>query len=243
MNYFGWQYAHSGSAYSGITLGYFNGSNYREYIEVELNTPLQSGWKYAFSMYVSLSEYSRRACDAIGAYFSISILTYNNPQWGVLNYTPQARNVLGNVITDTANWILIADTFLAQGGEKFITIGNFLQDSSTNWIAYNPTALYLASYYYIDDVSVILCDSITRIKSFEDKDINIFPNPTSDKFNIIISKAFQKNAVMKLYSSIGHLIFGKALVEEVDVGDLPKGVYFLVVDTWKGRVVKKVVKW
>ena len=69
--------------------------------------------------------------------------------------TPQITNTLG-IINDTLNWIEIKGTFVANGTEKYLIIGNFKTDVATS-ITSNTTGLGggIWSEYMIDDVSVI----------------------------------------------------------------------------------------
>ena len=46
-----------------------------------------------------------------------------------------------------------------RGGEKYITIGNFRDDLNTQADSLTPAWPNVAAYYYVDDVSVTLCDS------------------------------------------------------------------------------------
>ena len=75
---------------------------------------------------------------------------------GVLDVEPQIVSDLG-FITDSVNWVLISGCFIPQGGEAFITIGNFSSNEETpidTNCMQNP-AMEANSYYFIDDVSVI----------------------------------------------------------------------------------------
>ncbi len=232
----------NGSAYAGISTGYFQGNNYREYLEVELIDSLTEGFRYCVSFYVSCGDFSKRAGDGIGACLSKNIIQYNSPPLYVLNqYNPQVSNPSGNILDDTSNWVIISDTITAHGGEKFITIGNFKTDSATNWITINPSAPHLASYYYIDDVSVILCDSTTGIDVLTDNDVTISPNPASDKIKITLAYSFQKGARLKLVTSVGTVIIESDFKEEIDVSTLPNGIYFLSIETNRGKVIKKLI--
>ena len=61
-----------------------------------------------------------------------------------------------SVITDTLNWISIETTYTANGGEKYLTIGNFTAGSS---VIYSQVLPYSAvpntlGYYLVDDVSI-----------------------------------------------------------------------------------------
>ena len=53
--------------------------------------------------------------------------------------------------SDTINWFKISNSFISDGGEKYLTIGNF--DNIIIW----PAGKYGQVYVYIDDVSVCEC--------------------------------------------------------------------------------------
>lgn len=155
-NFPGYQYAKTGVAYAGINVSFNNGqSNGREYLEIKLNDSLINGRKYCAQFYISLADTCQNAIDAIGIYFSLDSLLYNGSTYQYIPAIPQVSNTQGNIISAKENWTLISGEFIANGGETFITIGNFFPDSLTNA---DTTGL---AYYYIDDVSVYLCDCDT----------------------------------------------------------------------------------
>ncbi len=73
--------------------------------------------------------------------------------------------------------------------------------------------------------------------------ISIIPNPASDKITII-SGITQLNSQIKIYSISGILVQTSRLnyQSEIDIRKLPKGIYFLNIDTYKGEIVRKFVK-
>ena len=87
---------------------------------------------------------------------------------GPLFYTPDVTNPVGNFITDTSKWILISGAYLASGGERFITIGNFFINDSTDTIHITGNG---ASYYYIDDVYVREMEQIPPMQAGSDTTI------------------------------------------------------------------------
>ena len=187
-NFVDFQYTRTGMAYAGIGLYSGNFNNSREYIEGTLKTPLIAGQHYCVEFYVShtVSAWGTHSIDAIGAYFSNDSLFYDNYNADkVLPYQPQVENKKGNVITDTLNWVLISGKFIAQGGERFITIGNFQVDSNTVADSYGTPGY---AYYYIDDVSVTLCDS-------KDSSISAFSlYPSISDGSITVTSPTQKQA-------------------------------------------------
>ncbi len=167
-NKLGVQYPHSGNGYCGI---YCSKTDYREYLQTKLKEPLQAGQRYELSFYVSLSEYSAGAVATIGALLSKTCLqdtgTYTLMQKEVrpvtatisqtiaTYYLPQVQNDYFHVLTNTASWSKISGTFVADGGEQYLTIGNFLPANQSN-LTDLETLTYLlpGAYYYIDDVSL-----------------------------------------------------------------------------------------
>ena len=164
-NVMGYQYAHSGASYAGITTflndGTINEIDFRNYIQVKLYSTLKTNTKYCVIFYVSLADICDYACNDMGAYFSDSAL-YSNPTCRVKsNFTPQiANDPINNPLIDTVNWIKIAGNFIAAGGEQYIVIGNFKGDASSyiDSVGSNFPSIdddELSAYYYIDDVSVL----------------------------------------------------------------------------------------
>lgn len=153
-NEYGWQMPYNGSGFVGLST-YVNATccaDVHEYIQSPLLSPLQAGKTYCVSFRVSRADSVQGATDRIGAYFSTNAISCLAC---LLPYTPQVGNTPGNILTNEIDWSLIQGSFVAQGGEQYITIGNFYSDSFTSYqIIINPTP-YPFAYYYIDDVSVI----------------------------------------------------------------------------------------
>ncbi len=183
-------------------------SNYAEYVQVRLTSPLVAGRTYNVSFYVNLAgfepyeviysgntaywNYEKRiyGTDKIGAHFS------NTPEtnYGTLTETtayldlePQIEYV-GAPIVDTENWTLISGSFVAVGGEEYMTIGNFrtkaetnlqlVREQSTDFTKYpDPDADSLRQiqdygYYLLSDVSVIEEPTINTVTASPDVTIN-----------------------------------------------------------------------
>lgn len=167
-NKLGIQYPHSGNGFCGI---YCSKTDYREYLQTQLKEPLQAGQTYQVEFYVSLSEYSAGAVSTIGALLSVDSpqdtgtytlmrkeirpVTATISQTIATYYTPQVQNDYFLVLSNTVSWTKISGTFVAAGGERFLTIGNFLPASQSN-VTDIETLTYLlpGAYYYVDDVSL-----------------------------------------------------------------------------------------
>ena len=69
---------------------------------------------------------------------------------------PQVVNSYENPLIDVENWLKIEGEFKAEGGEKFLTIGNFFPAQQSNIIDLEYlTYLLPGAYYYIDDIELV----------------------------------------------------------------------------------------
>lgn len=223
-NWSGFQYARTGTACAGVYL--WSPGNIREYIENSLLSPLVENACYHFEMYVNLGNECQYTTDDIEVYFS------NTPVLGINNnaplpFVPQISNTNGNVF-DTLNWTLVSGDFIASGGESYLIIGNFKNDSitSTNYI--NPSATYTASYCFIDDVSLVQIppcnvgvNDLNEVVS-----INLFPNPFENEFNVNANR--NELLEITIYDLTSRIILHQKFTNSVLLNTelLSKGMYF-----------------
>ncbi|HLF63538.1 MAG TPA: gliding motility-associated C-terminal domain-containing protein [Saprospiraceae bacterium] len=146
-NFAGEQWPVTGVAYVGGCSRSF-GVNYREYVQTQLDNPLVADAAYQVSFYISPGE-ELCATQPFGALFTVGIPVYDGES--VLDYPPQIE-VNGGFLNNYADWTLISRCFIAEGGEYYITIGNFRDDSET---PIEPGCNGTVAYYYIDQVTVI----------------------------------------------------------------------------------------
>jgi gliding motility-associated-like protein len=163
QNVIGNQFPKSDSIFLGVHLANLQ-SNYREYIATKLIKPLKKGYTYCGEFYASLADSANYAVSLLSMFFSEDSVFENTFQ--VLNFSPQIQNDSLNMITDKQNWVKVSGSFVAQGGEKYLVIGNFSDsiDVSTHSLKvsnYSSSSGWNKemAYYYIDNVSVYACDS------------------------------------------------------------------------------------
>ncbi len=155
-NNFGEQEAQKGDAYSGTIVFAPTKQNYREYLCTELSTPLKSGQNYCVKMHVSLADGANFMTDGIGLHFSKKRLNREDEQR--LNVKEHLGNPKGHVIRNDSTWTLLSGTYEAQGGERFLTVGNFRSDDSLHIdqrrFTEDQEDTWRYAYYYIDELSV-----------------------------------------------------------------------------------------
>ena len=242
----GYQYARTGIAYVGL-FTFFNPpfNNQREYIGGILSDTLKQGHEYCVSFYVSVAEELKYVTDGIGLYLSVdSAVDYTiNTN---LSFVPQISNPSGNIIYDTLNWVQISGTYIANGGEKYLTIGNFKDDANTMIDSASSTAN--SAYYFIDDVSVIDCTvGINEVNG--NKDIGrLYPNPARTVVYYENELAADESGKIKLMDMLGKeikeykLTKGSNLIS-LPVSDLSKGIYIVKVEIMgcNSEIIKLVV--
>lgn len=159
-NWAGKSKAHSGSGYAGIYL-YIHGREkpYREYLQSEFSTPLQTGVKYLVEFYYKLSSNSKYSVDRIG--FLISDSSYQTTEDGVFPASSTYQSINPIIYNqNTGYWTRFGFSYEAKGGERFLTIGNFSNDSQTRHYFISASQaleplLYKAAYFFVDDVKVV----------------------------------------------------------------------------------------
>lgn len=156
----------------------------------KLKTPLQAGKEYCVSFYASPAEVMEfnyasfmYAAKELGAYISKnSTAAYDSvtqPKYApALPYTPQIAAT--TVMSDISRWHRISGTYTAEGGEQWITIGNFKDDIQTKGSVLISSGLpeaYLKfkSYYFIDKVSVFSIEEVKILPEDFSVCVNQFP--------------------------------------------------------------------
>ena len=239
----GFQSAHSGEAYCGIYT-FIDQSITREYLEIKLTDSLVQGVVYKTEFYVSRADYARYSTDAIGIYFSSDSIA--DSTFGNLQFFPQVENASFNIISDTITWVKVSGQFIANGGEKFVTIGNFYDNSNTNYtIDSGNFSIEFGAYYFIDDVFVGI-DSIQYvIESDTDDKLSVYPNPVFEQLNIKASKGNIKSIM--IYDLMGEIAFSSENSNwknnaNINLKSIRSGMYFLICDFYEYTIVKKIIK-
>ncbi|MEI7596487.1 MAG: T9SS type A sorting domain-containing protein [Bacteroidota bacterium] len=164
-NIWGNQYARTGKGYAGI-VGYYKPYSYwydkREYIETKLASPLEGRKIYCVRFFVSLADsISKFSINNMSTYFTTDSVLSNGYflDYPFIDAQAQVSSPQNQFLNDYQNWMEISGSFMAQGGEQFLTLGNFKKDSEIQIQTANSSILYKSAYYYIDDVVVYPCDA------------------------------------------------------------------------------------
>ena len=149
-----YQYPHTGSGMMQVSM-YYNyglpGYYVWDYLQQNMSGTLTAGQSYCVTFYVNMDNASSYAVNNFGAYFDDgSIDTTGACDTPQTQYTPQV--LYTTVIDDTLNWIKVQGSFIADGTERYITLGNFFDTAHTLHIQVGGGYQGL---YLFDDISVI----------------------------------------------------------------------------------------
>lgn len=212
LNGYGKEDAREGSNYAGFTALSVGNKIPRSYVMVKLDAPMKKGMKYCVKFYVSLAEASKYASNQIGANFSKK------------EFATDEKTIIKDVAhilhpdndTKTINqqfsWEEVCGTYTAEGGEKYLTIGNFYADDKTRKETNKKSkdlkvTQIIAAYYYLDEVSVTLINDGLKCDCLIEEDVNEFSGTIYQKAIVLNDKM---TATQKIEAQQMFFAFGKA---------------------------------
>jgi hypothetical protein len=228
------QQPYTGNAYCGIYTYLKNSYPIRQYIQTRLIDTLSQGKKYRVAFYVSLSDYMHAFNNSIGAYFDTdSLYSFNN---FIIAATPQIINNPQNELNNKSDWTFICDTFVASGGESWITIGNFLNDSLSlitplDSVCDQPFPFNCGAYYFIDDVSVTLIDE-TSIEEQKQNKFSLYPNPNIGSFRLQYKETLTATTILSVTDIQGKQLDQIEIINSTTEYKNPRlisGIYFYTI--------------
>jgi len=148
---------YNGYCYTGFRFR----KKYKEFLQTKLVEPLHRGTIYEFTMHIRLAFWSNATLRSFGVLFTKG------------GYKGQYDVVKSNMV-DTAcvqgglmlgyQWITIKGFYKADGGEKYITIGNFSPKIKKDMVRIDVFKFGAKeSYYFVDDIQLI------KASRFEEK--------------------------------------------------------------------------
>ncbi len=250
QNMYGYQMANDGDAYAMLASYTPVFENAREYLWQELPLVLHGGQGYRLSFRVSLKDSANFAINSIGGLLTKDDTRY----WEKADFFEVETQVESDPLTlldDKEGWMTVSGTFVAEGGEKYLTIGTFKRDDelwfervdSFPQIVYN----WESSSYYIDVVELYEDNSI-GIEESPLVSSNVYPNPTINGW-VKLEYSLKAGSDVRVYFTdmSGRRVRDMKLhalhaQQDIDVSMLSSGMYVmsLVVDG-RGVLSEQVV--
>ena len=137
-------------------------NDYREYLQVRLIRPLIKDSTYSLSYSLSLSERSDYAVAGIDVLFTSKLLSVKTkkpltkknwlgPGMGRYHYLEDTRSIF---YQDMENWHTVRTTFVANGSEHYLILGNFNSNKQTRVLTTGVSS-NKGAYYYLDAISIV----------------------------------------------------------------------------------------
>jgi hypothetical protein len=253
----GFHPAHSGVGMIGV-FNYVDPNSsgwpdYREYIGAQLTTPLVIGQKYYMSFFMSFGLVlpaslgsNKIGSNKLGMKFST--VPYSDTTPPLLNNF--AHLYTDSIYTDTAQWIKISGSFIADSAYSCVMLGNSFDEANTDTLYFGGSNYYaFTSYYFIDDICVST-DSIYNVTwtgianaTSKNTDFNVYPNPSSEIINISVHG---KNIDEVIFiNSLGQILnyikVDRKEKIEVDVSGFPSGLYALRIKSHDEYSTKSII--
>ncbi|WP_080319461.1 OmpA family protein [Croceivirga radicis] len=162
-NFRGFQQPKNGNGYMGIYM--YAGKSYTEYVQLKFEETLEAGKEYTFAFHVSLSEDSQFAVKQVSALFTRKKMNFDDSnnislrrvsdKYG--SYKFENLKSHGS-LSNKKGWTKVSLTFVADGFEKYVTIGNFGKTPKEYLRQLDGSGLKggQIAYYYIDDATLFI---------------------------------------------------------------------------------------
>jgi len=253
-NFAGYQEPRDSSSYMGLLIyslyRNMNTMRAREYIQSKLIRPLIKDSSYCLQMYASLADSSIYASKGmLGLYFSAVEINSNDRFY--LPYIPQIVVSPNDYIIEKNQWLKFEFLYVANGSEKYITIGNFndIDVIDTIHISGGNQDFYQNTYYYLDKLYLGHCDSLpedtsiglVEFRSFM-QEAKVYPNPSN---GIVFTEVLESNQYdVEIYDNAGRVVLESRFTgmrSKFDLGVLDPGIYFIKILSDKKNYFQKVI--
>lgn len=237
LNYVGYQYPQDGEDYAGILTYVVEPWPHREYLMVQMSSPLDVGQTYYVSFYANVAWGGTEpypvvwmASNNVGA-----LSTTMSRQWEQDDPLPamvnQAQVYYPWIIEDTVAWTLVSGSFVADSAYQYLMIGNHFDNSHTDTVAVGSSLNPPAAYLFIDNVCVTSdpegCPLASGVLPIWYEPVLIYPNPATEVLNIGGLSISNRIAV---HDAMGRLVWldaGSPGLTKIDVSAWPRGAYVL----------------
>lgn len=140
---------HSGGACAGLRFQL----KYKEFIYVKLLEPLKAGKVYHFEAYFRLLSISPHSLKHMGVFMSKKPYVFSDK----IDTTNSLYVYNKKGLSNHFDWIKLDGDYTAKGGERYITLGNFVKKTKRDMYKMDKSKIFKTfheAYYFFDDVSM-----------------------------------------------------------------------------------------
>jgi outer membrane protein OmpA-like peptidoglycan-associated protein len=226
-NIYGGEQAQDGQNFAGIWVYSPANKIPRTYVTAKLNTPMKKGQTYCVKFYVSLGDNSKFATNNIAAHFSKKDISIADKK-SIID-KPHVLDIKNKVFSGMYSWERVCGKYVAEGGERFITIGNFnmTEETKVEKVKKDPAnknPQIGGAYYFIDNISVQVVEDGERCDCGSDDYVEVGSALIYSKSDVI-----KENMTLeqKLAASTVYFGFGRDLVTGSAQRDLDRIVQWM----------------
>jgi hypothetical protein len=210
----------NGEGMAGIyTLTNDQQTDWHEYIQAPLTTPLIPGEPYLVSYYVSNLAYNGRvSTNGFGALFTTG--PHVQTDFHTITLPPQLIDMR---VIASEEWVNICGIVIPDEPWDHITIGSFLNYDQYSFLGDAYNGFIGSAYYFIDDVVVAQvtdpgCITTAVEELPEDRgtqgtigdNLRIYPNPANDRVNIVADATlFGEPGVIEVFDVTGKRVYAE----------------------------------
>ncbi len=237
LNYVGFQYPQDGDNYAGILTYATSPYPTREFLMVQLNTPLSVGQTYYVSFYANVAwngnsqyPYVWMASNNVGALFTTESRQWeqDDPLPAMVNH---AQVYSPWIIADTVAWTSVSGSFVADSAYQYLMIGNHFDNAHTDTVAVGYSLNAPAAYLFIDNVCLTSdpegCPSNLGIPVAPEGAVELFPNPATAQ---VVVRGLPVASRVEVRDMVGRLVWREGRMQGVwklDVSGWARGAYVL----------------
>lgn len=207
-----------------------------EPLAVKLSDTLQTNENYEFSMKLK-RDCSYGACGSVGVLFTDTVFSIG----GYCNdfaVTPQLQRNRFDIM-NSYEWYTYIDTLTAEGGERYMTITNFLSESL--FVLENGPIVGAAGYW-VDNVRLKRIEKLSLSALLIKPDIKLTSDLVSEQLEITTDKRVQ----LHLMDISGRMVLSEHLNSgrnSINVSSIPNGMYVAVFTSENSQTTsRKIVK-
>lgn len=180
-------------------------------------------------------------------YFNKLFRTSNaGAAWDTITVSQISEIVDFDFVTENKGHVLssLGEIYSTQDGGN-----NWTLEYSANWGIYGPSEFLNSISFFNNEPAGYVAGYPGLIKKYifttgikesvNANEINIYPNPSTGRFQIINHGAEVTN--IEIYNAVGDLILKPEIKREINLSSQPPGIYFIKLHTDKSLETKKVI--
>ncbi len=94
----------------------------------------------------------------------------------------------------------------------------------------------------------ITVDVCSDIKNNNFNKFSVYPNPNNGIFTVEFGNVLEENVTIKVLNTLGNVVYKaedvsvqSSFKQTIDLSNLHKGLYFLVIENYQGRTINRII--